>query len=895
MQIAPEQIVQPGITKAEFPQKNPETHEDYAEVLKTFGLKYKRTDYYLEVGEPPWMQGWIIDISVIQIQILSLLETVIPILLREKTAFKIARSSRKASTILGGELGWLLLGKVLSIYPPNEKSAAELARELISLTKGFRGPEIPTDRRLGGVVYTQYGTGKPAIGTDKSDTEVNHVYNKKREKVTNDGLDWPFSTLVSAKTPKRESVLQDRYKPIYMLKEDPKGTVRQGLWLKKIYLIKWCVIKEGRQNMVVDFHGRDIIDRLRWQYELHKKLENILPLPAIYDLFEENGDGYLVMEFVRGVSMQKRIREIHRERAWIDMLLIEKKRLFSYALQVLDIIEVMHIHGYIHRDITSNNFLVNRQNKLWMIDLELSYSLSLHKPFPPFRLGTPGYMSPEQELTMDPTTEQDIYSIGALFIELLTGISPDQFAQGDNLTIKQQLGFFIPDLELVDVVGGCLSIKPSLRPSIAVLRKAITNSQDKQLEKSGVQSKHFSLPSIDTEILKNFINRALDGLIYPALLNENKLWVSKVSGEDGSNPMLVKPAAIHNGFYEGLSGVCWILTKAHNLGFSIESCKESYEKSVKHIEDCEGEARAILQGGLYSGTAGMAVTLGAGIHSGIIANRADTIDKIKNWLQNRLIQGNGIVKGLAGQGMALLWSRPLLHDSFLRPLLQEKIARLIEHQHEDGSWTELTDKNKRPVKMTGFGHGVAGVSSFLLCYLLQYDNNPEIRLSANRAIEWLVNKASKKRGLIGWPVNNIANQYSLDFQDGCMGIILSLVKGYQLFREDRYRELAEGCLRNYPARSIEKDLTQISGLAGRGEVYLEAYKVFGNEEWKERADWIAHFLLHYFKQEKKGSRYWIADGGLHPTADLMVGNSGIIHFLLRYYQPNNLSHVLMSC
>src|ERR1700761_7091627 len=224
MQIAIGEIDQPNINLAPLPKDNLEAHEDYSGILKRFGLKYKRTDYYLEVGEPPWTQGWILDISVVQIQFLKLLEIVIPILIRDKAVFKIARSSRKASIILGGELGWLLLGKVLCIFPPDENQAAKLAEELISLTIPFRGPEIVADRRLGGVVYTQYGVGKPVIRINELGAEEKLVYNAKGELVPEvqafpfeipDGVSWPFSSITPAKSPKRESVLQDRYKPMY--------------------------------------------------------------------------------------------------------------------------------------------------------------------------------------------------------------------------------------------------------------------------------------------------------------------------------------------------------------------------------------------------------------------------------------------------------------------------------------------------------------------------------------------------------------------------------------------------------------------------------------------------------------------------------------------------------
>jgi hypothetical protein len=102
-------------------------------------------------------------------------------------------------------------------------------------------------------------------------------------------------------------------------------------------------------------------------------------------------------------------------------------------------------------------------------------------------------------------------------------------------------------------------------------------------------------------------------------------------------------------------------------------------------------------------------------------------------------------------------------------------------------------------------------------------------------------------------------------------------------------------LRNYPFQNVSGDLTLGTGLAGNGEVFLEAARIFGNGEWQARADWIAQFLVQYFKRDRDGERYWQANGKVYPTANLIAGNCGVIHFLLRYFKPGVLSHPLLSC
>lgn len=250
--------------------------EDYSDLLKKYNLEYQKNECYYSVGKSNWALGWIIDISVILIQIRDLLSLVIPMLIKHSMPFKIIRNSELAEFILDGKMGFKLLGKIVSIYPPTEKQALALAKELISLTNSFRGPKILTDRRLGGVIYTCYGASRTALLTNSKGINETVVYDSDG-RVHEDPIqipfklspeiDWPFMSLAPPQTPAKQSILHNKYKPMYILKEDSKGGVRKGLYLEKIWRVKWCVIKEARMNMNVDNHGRTQGDRLRWQYD----------------------------------------------------------------------------------------------------------------------------------------------------------------------------------------------------------------------------------------------------------------------------------------------------------------------------------------------------------------------------------------------------------------------------------------------------------------------------------------------------------------------------------------------------------------------------------------------------------------------------------------------------
>ena len=226
---------------APSPYRKPEElPEDYAPILKEYNLTFEKAGVYYKVGDSDHKIGWILDISVIAIQFKKLLAAVLPILIKNRVPFKIARNSQKVEFLLNGKLGYLQLGKIISIYPGNEGVAFAIAETLIQVTKAFRGPEILTDRHLGNVVYTRYGAYNPIVRINQSGIEE-QVIDAPNGDILRDivsipfhlpkGVGWPFGTIVRAKLPRHSAVLQDRYLPMYILKDDFKGAVRKGLYL----------------------------------------------------------------------------------------------------------------------------------------------------------------------------------------------------------------------------------------------------------------------------------------------------------------------------------------------------------------------------------------------------------------------------------------------------------------------------------------------------------------------------------------------------------------------------------------------------------------------------------------------------------------------------------------
>ena len=257
---------------------------NYCEILDHFQVHYNSLEYYWQVGKPAATCEWILNLTVIKDQLLDLLMIVVPFLLREGVPFKIIRDESIAESSLEGNLDYHFLGKMISVYPPTSQSALMIAKDLIVLTKSFKGPAIRTDHFLGGTVYTSLKTHITAPFSIPPSTI------------------WPFREIVQVYTIPKSTLLNFSYYPTSILKADTKGDVIKALYFKKFWSIKYCVIKQGRANMCIDLAGRDMRDRLQWQNTLHTQLSPNLPLPKIIDQFTKDGDSYLVMQFINGTS-----------------------------------------------------------------------------------------------------------------------------------------------------------------------------------------------------------------------------------------------------------------------------------------------------------------------------------------------------------------------------------------------------------------------------------------------------------------------------------------------------------------------------------------------------------------------------------------------------------------
>ena len=148
-------------------------------------------------------------------------------------------------------------------------------------------------------------------------------------------------------------------------------------------------------------------------------------IAAVYDVGEQDGADYIVMELVEGESLAAKLKT--------GALAV--KDATAIALQVAEALEEAHEHGVIHRDLKPANVMMTAKGQAKVLDFGLAKMLALGADSTMSLtetgrlMGTPLYMSPEQALGKSVDARTDLWSLGVVYYQCLTGRPP---FQGDS-------------------------------------------------------------------------------------------------------------------------------------------------------------------------------------------------------------------------------------------------------------------------------------------------------------------------------------------------------------------------------------------------------------------------------------------------------------------------------
>src|ERR1051325_8546426 len=134
---------------------------------------------------------------------------------------------------------------------------------------------------------------------------------------------------------------------------------------------------------------------------------------GVIDAGEEDGRPYIVFEYIEGETLKDRIRRLGR---------LPVDEAIAYAIEIARALGAAHGRGIVHRDVKPQNVLVDEEGSAKVTDFGIARSMDDTGLTADGRvLGTTDYVSPEQALGHDVTGQSDIYSLGIVLFEMLTG------------------------------------------------------------------------------------------------------------------------------------------------------------------------------------------------------------------------------------------------------------------------------------------------------------------------------------------------------------------------------------------------------------------------------------------------------------------------------------------
>jgi tetratricopeptide (TPR) repeat protein len=269
-------------------------------------------------------------------------------------------------------------------------------------------------------------------------------------------------------------MLGNRYQILQLLGEGGMGAVYKA---RDVELDRLVALKIIRPSLAL---SSEILHRFKQELILARQVthRNVI---RIFDLGEADGIKFITMEFIDGETLTTILRREGK------LTPLDASHIIQ---QVCRGLEAAHAEGVIHRDLKPGNIMRDPQRRIVVMDFgvaHLAESAELKPPPPPSRnvsniqaqplysrtgvlVGTPAYMAPEQALGQEADARSDIFALGIIFFELLTGKLPFPVDNPDALLIRtREKAKPVHDIDpkvprsLSKIVERCLEPKLDLR------------------------------------------------------------------------------------------------------------------------------------------------------------------------------------------------------------------------------------------------------------------------------------------------------------------------------------------------------------------------------------------------------------------------------------------------
>ena len=826
------------------------------------------------------VQGWKIHLSASRKNARELLERIVPIVKRHRVSFKFLSDENVVEISLNKNTARTAAGKFITVYPETLESFKALIEEIHQATCQFRGPFLLTDRpyKDSKVVFYRYGEhyGNERVDPEGhrlagiQDPEGNWVSDRRRAFFyLPSWIEDPFDGWEPVEPPSDGSVmLKGRYKVEEALRFHAAGAIYRGVDLETDQEV---VIREARPIYRSEDDEEEGFRLLEKEARVLRKLGPLGVSPRFVDLFQEWEHRFLVQERVKAESLWGYAVEFSNGSKTLRPADTFKGFQETF-LKLARALQKAHEQGIVLRDVSRANTLITEETEeVRLIDFEFAYELDRDDPL--VAGYTEGYSSPEQMRNEPPHPCQDVYSLGALIVDMLAFtapgllLNPKGILDAFRMTVEDM---HLP-LELYELAAGALDPDPKKRWTLDRIIRAIEAIEpptaDEPLVPVGDRPPARSAPAPE---LVTQIDGTVQGLAtfiehHTTLDRHDRLWPG--------SPEIFATNPVQLGY--GAAGTAVFLARARG-----HVAPEVLDWMADNL-DLEHTAP-----GLFTGLSGIGLAF-------MELGRRDLAVEIMaaaNQSPIRLEKAE-LRAGAAGWGLANLHFFRQLEDERFLDQAREAGRHLLRTQKldADGGYWEHEDSIA-----LGYGHGQSGIATFLI-YLDAVSPGDGFLDAAVRAVDFEIAHREQIDDEVLWfPTVDAAphDPKSPHMRHGSAGVGTAVLRAWAATGEERFRRFADVCALSVAHRLTNK-LWHDYGLAGYGEYLLDMYDFTGDDNYRNNAFYLAEGILPY-RLERDGGIAFPAEGLLRVTTDFSAGTAGIGIFLHRLVHPGTPRFLMLD-
>ena len=804
-------------------------------------------------------QGWKIHVSASPENRLKILERSIRVCVDYQVAFKFLSSPSIFSRLLGKGSFREASGKFITIYPSDDSQFLLIMETLSEQLSEFEGSYTLSDKpyKDSQVVFYRYGAfwGYPQLSV----FGYHDVLLRSPDgELVPDGRsayfnppDWasdPLGEITDETDAWDETTIylkEGRYRVETALQFSLTGGVYKAVDMDTGRTV---VIKEARPQTSIESNGDDAIARLEKEHRLLTKLSGTGITPEPIDLFFDWEHLFLVEEFLPGENLYKTITSLSTD--GVDKN-IHIENVHKLGVGLAYAVKVAHDHNIIITDFSPGNVISSDVEETYkLIDLEAAWEEGVDTPSNSFM--TIGYQSPEGVNQKS----DDLYGMSAVISSIIAPVNSLLDLQPKAMEIfldaAEKQGRISKEIKnlLLEYLD---TDRESGRTASEFFNRfeniSIDATPEMSEENFGISETHLS-ETVNKTL--NYIKSNMD------LQRSDRLFPAD------PEVFTTNPLNVAN----GAAGVAYAL-------FNIDG--EVSDKVISWMLTQE-ISKDTYPPGLYVGLSGIAWVFWK------LGQKELALKLMKMAADHDLLWDlSDIYYGAAGFGLACLYFHKETGDAYWLEQATDVGEKLIQRKNvsENGSyWPDLEGN-----VWTGYARGASGISLFLL-YLHLASGNTQFLEVGRRALDYDLGAALELEGRLRMPratadSNDLRHQkvYSHYWSDGSAGVCTALLRYISVFGEKSDKEMLEPIIAD-TTRDYTAFPTLFTGLAGLGNLQLDAYDFTGDPKYVSAARYITRGLLR-FQINKPDGIAFPGEQLLRISNDFGSGSAGIACFLHR--------------